>query len=164
MESTSISLIQSGIGRLLELFPDRDFNPAIVTEYNRRTAEEFERVRDFIIAHYHLAQRTEGDLWRHCRDTPPPDTLAAKLELFEARGEVALLENESFREDSWSAVLTGLGVWPKRVSPLVERQDLADMEAQAARLADLIGRAAGSLPDHRAYLDDRRMPSMEPAV
>ncbi|QQQ18814.1 tryptophan 7-halogenase [Brevundimonas vitis] len=164
LESTSINLIQTGIGRLLELFPDRDFDPALLTEYNRRTAQEFERVRDFIIAHYHLAGRSEGELWRHCRDNAPPDTLAAKLELFRARGEVSLLEDESFREDSWAAVLTGLGVWPRRVSPLVQRLDLDQVQAQAGRLADLIGRAAASLPDHAAYLDARRRSAMGAAA
>ncbi|WP_298160066.1 tryptophan halogenase family protein [Brevundimonas sp.] len=164
LESTSINLIQTGIGRLLELFPDRDFDPVLIAEYNRRTAQEFERIRDFIIAHYHLAGRTEGELWRHCRETPPPDTLAAKLDLFRARGEVALLEDESFREDSWAAVLTGLGVWPKRVSPLVERLELSRVEAQAGRLAELIGKAVASLPDHRDYLTARSAASMEPAA
>ena len=164
LESTSINLIQTGIGRLLELFPDRDFDPVVTAEYNRRTAQEFERVRDFIIAHYHLAGRTEGDLWHHCRETSPPDTLAAKLELFRSRGDVALMEDESFREDSWAAVLTGLGVWPRRVSPLVERLDLARVEAQAARMADLIGKAAASLPDHQTYLTKRRVAPMEPAA
>jgi tryptophan halogenase len=164
LESTSISLIQSGIGRLLEFFPDRDFDPAVTAEYNRRTAREFERVRDFIIAHYHLAARTDGDLWRHCRETAPPESLAAKLELFQACGEIALGEDESFREDSWAAVLTGLGVWPRRVSPLVDRLNLSRMEAQSGRLADLILRATMSLPDHQAYLDDRRIASMEPAA
>jgi len=164
LESTSINLIQTGIGRLLEMFPDRDFDPALITEYNRRTAQEFERVRDFIIAHYHLAGRGDGELWRHCRETAPPDTLAAKLDLFRARGEVSLLEDESFREDSWAAVLTGLGVWPRRVSPLVQRLDLDQVQAQAARLAELIGRAAASLPDHATYLDARRSSALGAAA
>ena len=162
LESTSINLIQTGIGRLLELFPDRDFDPALALEYNRRTTQEVERVRDFIIAHYHLAGRTEGALWQHCRETAPPDTLAARLDLFRARGEIALHEDESFREDSWAAVLTGLGVWPRRVSPLVDRLELSRVEAQARRLADLIERAATSLPDHRDYLTDRQMNAAEP--
>ena len=164
LESTSISLIQSGIGRLLDLFPDRDFDPALTTEYNRRTAQEFERVRDFIIAHYHLADRTDGDLWRHCRETAPPDSLAAKLELFRARGEISLLEDESFREDSWTAVLTGLGVWPRRVAPQVERLDLDAVEAQARRLSDLIARATASLPDHQAFLSARHIAPLDSAA
>ncbi|NBB51952.1 tryptophan halogenase [Rhizobium sp. CRIBSB] len=157
LESTSINLIQTGIGRLLEFFPDRDFDPLLIAEYNRRTAQEFERVRDFIIAHYHLAGRTEGDLWRHCRETAPPDTLAAKLDLFRSRGEVSLLEDESFREDSWAAVLTGLGLWPRRATPLVAALDIDQVETQAHRLAGLIARAAASLPGQDAFLADRRL-------
>ena len=161
LESTSINLIQTGIGRLLEYFPDRDFDPVLIAEYNRRTTQEFERIRDFIIAHYHLSGRSEGDLWRHCRETAPPDTLAAKLELFRSRGEVALLEDESFREDSWAAVLTGLGVWPRRATPLVAALDIDQVETQAHRLAELIARAAASLPNQDAFLADRRMPSQD---
>jgi len=153
LESTSINLIQTGIGRLLELFPDRDFDPALIAEYNRRTQQEFERLRDFIIAHYHLAGRQEGDLWRQCRETTPPDTLAAKLELFRARGEIPLLEDESFREDSWAAVLTGLGVWPQRASPLVQRLPIDQVESQARRLAKLIFDAAASLPSGQTHPD-----------
>ena len=151
LESTSISLIQTGIGRLLELFPDRGFDPALISEYNRRSAQEMERVRDFIVLHYHLATRTDGDLWRDCRETPPPDTLAHKIDLFRARGEVALLEDESFREDSWTAVFTGLGVWPHRASPLVSIDGLDDVERQATRFADLIRQAVASLPAHSEH-------------
>jgi tryptophan halogenase len=75
-----------------------------------------------------------------------------------------LLEDESFREDSWAAVLTGLGVWPRRISPQVERLELARVEAQAGRLSELIGKAAASLPDHQAYLNARRGAAMAPAA
>lgn len=151
LESTSINLIQNGIGRLLELFPDRDFDPALAREYNRRSAGELERIRDFIVLHYHLAQRTDGELWRHCRETPPPDSLQDKIELFRARGEIALLDDESFREDSWAAVFTGLGVWPRKATPLVGLDPLDTVERQASRFADLIRQAVSSLPAHTAH-------------
>jgi tryptophan halogenase len=156
LESTSINLIQTGIGRLLELFPDRDMSPALAREYNRRTAREMERVRDFIILHYHLAGRDDGELWRHCRATPPPDTLADKIELFRARGEISLLEDESFREDSWTAVFTGLGVWPQQAAPQVGREPLAAVEQQAGRFAELIRAAARTVPPHADFLSPRR--------
>ena len=150
LESTSINLIQTGIGRLLELFPDKTFDPALIREYNRRSAQEFERIRDFIVLHYHLARR-EGAMWDQCRSTPPPDTLAAKIDLFRARGEVGLLEDESFREDSWTAVFTGLGVWPRRATPLVEIEPLDAVERQARQFAQLIARAVAALPDHSIH-------------
>jgi tryptophan halogenase len=156
LESTSINLIQTGVGRLLELFPDRRMDPALAAEYNRRTAREMERVRDFIILHYHLAGRDDGELWRHCRATPPPDSLSDKIELFRARGEVALLEDESFREDSWTAVFTGLGVWPRSAAPRLEREPLEAVEQQARRFAALIRNAVAAVPPHANFLSPRR--------
>lgn len=154
LESTSINLIQTGIGRLLELFPDRDFAPALIADYNRRTAREYEAVRDFIIAHYHLAGRDEP-MWRACRETPPPDTLVEKLALFRACGEITLGEDESFRHDSWAAVLTGLGVWPTRANPLVDLPPLEELAAEAGRRRDLIARAADSVAPHADFLSGR---------
>lgn len=162
LESTSINLIQTGIGRLLELFPDRDFDPVLSAEYNRRTAQEWVGVRDFIIAHYHLAGRTEGELWRHCRETAPPDSLAERLELFRARGEIDVSSYDSFREASWTAVLTGLDVWPRKVSPQVAGLDLDQVAEQARRVSDLITRAAGSLPSGQEFLVSRQMKHIEP--
>jgi tryptophan halogenase len=152
LESTSINLIQTGIGRLLELFPDRDFDPVLIAEYNRRTELEWIGVRDFIIAHYHLAARTDGALWAHCRETPPPDSLAERLALFRARGEVDPTHYDSFREASWTSVLTGLEVWPRKVAPQVAALDLEAVERQAGNVSDLIARATASLPDRLEFL------------
>ncbi len=151
LESTSINMIQTGVGRLLDLFPDLDFDPVLTAEYNRQTADEIERVRDFIVLHYHLAGR-EGALWDYCRSMSLPDTLAYKIALFRARGEIALLEHESFREASWIAIFTGLGVWPERWSPLTDQVPPAVTLERMQRRADLIRQAAGSLPPHDRYL------------
>ncbi|WP_420470706.1 tryptophan halogenase family protein [Brevundimonas sp. FT23042] len=152
LESTSINLIQTGIGRLLELFPDRDFDPVLIAEYNRRTELEWIGVRDFIIAHYHLAARAEGALWAHCRETPPPDSLTERLSLFRARGEIDPTHHDSFREASWTSVLTGLDLWPQKVAPQVGGLDLEAVESQANRVSDLIARATATLPDRLEFL------------
>ncbi len=87
LESTSIYMVQSGLAKLIALFPRGDrANPMIVDQYNRMMATEWERVRDFIIAHYKVTERDDTPFWRHCRDMAIPDSLAERLELFAEEG------------------------------------------------------------------------------
>ena len=67
LESTGIHLIYRGIALLLSYFPDRHFRQADIDRFNRQTAFEFERVRDFLVVHYARTER-EGEFWQHCRN------------------------------------------------------------------------------------------------
>ena len=86
LESTSIHLIQSGIVKLLALFPDRRFDPVERDEYNRQMQDVYEDARDFIILHYKVTRRDDSDFWNHCRTMDVPDSLARKIELWRAKG------------------------------------------------------------------------------
>ena len=82
LESTSIHLIQLGIGKLSELFPGGGWDPLDADEFNRSMALEYERVRDFLILHYCATERSDSPFWDYCRTITIPDSLAGKLELF----------------------------------------------------------------------------------
>jgi len=145
-------MIQTGITRLLELFPDRDCSPLLVDEYNRRTRLEYERVRDFLVLHYHANERAEP-MWRDCAHMQVPDSLAWKMEHFRAYGRFVSEGPEVFAEPSWLAVYIGQGVLPRGHDPLADARDGAEVLQRLAAMRQLIAAAAGSLPSHRQFID-----------
>lgn len=134
LESTSISLIQSALAKLLSFFPNSSFNEADIAEVNRLHNTELEQIRDFLILHYKLSQRNDSDFWRYCRAMPIPDTLAHKIDVYKSRGHLVMYQQESFQEASWLAMYNGFNIKPARyderankVPPQVLLQKLEQM-------------------------------------
>lgn len=152
LESTSIHLIQTGITRLLALFPDREFSPLVRDEYNSITANEWERVRDFLILHYHLTRRTDSDLWKHCASYAVPDTVQHRIAHFRAFGRMVAYGYELFQNPSWLAVHIGQGNRPERWDPLVDQRTHVDAQARLASLRRVIGQAADAMPGHADFI------------
>ncbi|WP_254602773.1 tryptophan halogenase family protein [Sphingomonas bacterium] len=146
LESTSIHLIQSGIGKLLSLFPRDDADPLLAEQYNRVSAREIEEVRDFVILHYHLTRGRTEPLWRHCQAMPIPDTLRYKLDQFRRSGRIMLSPDELFRDASWFAVMTGQGVRAGDYNPLLDVMDEGANRAQLAGVRRAIADAAARIP------------------
>jgi tryptophan halogenase len=152
LESTSIYLIQAAITHLLELFPDRSFDPVDVAEYNRIMDLEFERVRDFIVLHYHATERDDTPLWDYVRTMSIPDSLAYKMELFRERGVVVNYQQGLFHEPSWLAVYLGQRILPRRYDPLIDLAPLEELRREAAATRSHIRQAADTLPTHAEFI------------
>ena len=152
LESTSIQLIMDGVGRLIENLPDRDFAPHLADEYNRRIAFQYESIRDFIVMHYKLTQRTDTEFWRHCAAMAIPDALQHQIELFRSSGRVAILDRDGFAEPSFISMLFGLGVTPAAWDPFIDRIDEQALRTHFARLRAAIAGTVAAMPDHADYI------------
>lgn len=153
LESTSIYLVQSAVARLLELFPDRTPDSAARDAYNRQTHAEVDRIRDFLILHYHATMREEP-FWRERREAPVPDELAEKLRQFAAGGRILRAGDELFTEPGWLQVMTGQGIVPTRWSPLAERLPEGELAAFLGDVSRSAVLQAADLPPHARFVAD----------
>jgi tryptophan 7-halogenase len=152
LEATGLHLVQTAITRLLTLFPVRQFSPVDIEEYNRLTAAEHERIRDFLILHFKATQRGDSAFWNHCRELAIPDTLRAKVDLFRCCGRMAMLDDEHFGEDSWLTLFVGQNLEPRDYDPLADVLDLQEARAALLRMRSLIQEGVDTLPTHANYL------------
>ncbi len=162
LESTSIHLIMTALTRLMQAFPFDGIRPAVVARYNDQSRAELERVRDFIILHYHLNARTEP-FWQRQREMGIPDTLAERIALFAESAQAYQGPDDLFRVASWLQVLTGQGLEPRSHHHLAR---LMPVEQLAKALSDLkanVDTAVAALPAHQAFLD-RYCPEATPAA
>ena len=152
LESTSIHLVQSGIAKLMALFPDRRFDPVERNEYNRQMKDVFEDVRDFIILHYKATRRDDSEFWNYCRTMDVPDSLAAKLELWRSKGRLFREGRELFSTPSWVAVLLGQGIVPDEHEPAADAMDAATLSDVLDRMRLSYRDMAERMPTHAEFI------------
>lgn len=153
LESTSIHMIQAGISKLLSLFPRRGFSPVLAERYNAQSKFDVERIRDFLILHYHATERDDTPFWNQCRTMAVPRTLQDNIDLFADSGRFYRNAEEMFAEVSWVQVMLGQGIVPRSYHPMVDQVPDED----AYRFIDSVGRTIAdcveAMPSHQAFID-----------
>jgi 2-polyprenyl-6-methoxyphenol hydroxylase-like FAD-dependent oxidoreductase len=123
LEATALHLVQTSV----EIFIDQyQFSQATALQqqhYNQQISERFERVRDYIVAHYKLNSRDDTDYWRANRaNSQLSDSLLQILDCWYRRHD---LDQEIKRQQlcshfgtsSWHCLLSGYGVYPALIAP-----------------------------------------------
>lgn len=152
LESTSIHLVMTAITRLLQMFPQKEISQSVVNEFNRQSLAEIERIRDFIILHYKVTERSDSAFWRHCRDMEIPEELAHRIRLFKETGKSYQVEGELFRLDSWTQVMLGQGLYPEQYHPIVDSMKTNDLNNFLRGLHDQVSRLVDKLPRHDDFV------------
>ncbi len=152
LESTSIHLIARGMEFFLRYFPDRDCDPALLREYNRRMTADYEEVRDFIVLHYSATSREDTPFWRWCKNIVLPDSLRERIELFRAHGSLREGVDELFRNTSWQSVFEGMGIRPGKHSPRVDNLDPEHIRISLQQAKQAIHGMVKTLPTHDEFL------------
>ena len=152
LESTSLHLIQYGILRLIALLPDTAMSPLLAREYNAQTAQEYERIRDFLILHYKASERDDSELWRYCAAMSIPDSLQYKIDHFRSHGMLVSDERELFANPSWIAVYLGQGIVPGRAPALAQMRSQVPVADRLASIRSAMDEAVAAMPSHADFI------------
>lgn len=153
LESTSIYLIQVAIMKLIELFPRKVGFENLREEFNQQMGLEYERIRDFLILHYHATRRNDSDFWNYMRTLNAPDSLKLRIAAFQETGYVDHYEQGLFLVPSWIAVYIGQGIIPSNYSPEVDKKNNAQITQMMLQLEATIKSAAEALSTHQHSLE-----------
>jgi tryptophan halogenase len=153
LESTSIYLIQSGIARLIQMLPDRNMSPSLQDRYNTEAAFEMERIRDFLILHYHATERRDSELWSYCGTMPIPDSLERVIELFRDSGRFYRNADEMFALTSWVQVLIGQRIVPGAWHPLVDAVPDDELAGLGSSVRNVIAGCVAAMPTHEQFIE-----------
>ncbi|MBA4045998.1 MAG: tryptophan halogenase, partial [Erythrobacter sp.] len=152
LESTSIHLINTGIDKLVSLLSLDGVTQAQEDAFNRLTAREYARIRDFLILHYNATSRDDSEFWNYVRTMAVPDTLIEKVEIFKANGQIFREEDELFTETSWAAVMMGQGISMVGHNPMADALDPAKTAEEVNEMEKSIRFLVQAMPGHGDYL------------
>ncbi|MBB4660294.1 tryptophan halogenase family protein [Parvularcula dongshanensis] len=152
LESTSIHLIQIAIGKLMEVFPRYTEEEDLAAQFNTAMTFHFTTIRDFLIAHYHQGERDDSPFWSYVRQYDVPDTLRARLDRFDRRGEVLTDDKEFFKDDDWFFILSGQGRLPGNIHPVAESLSDEELRFRLMRIRAGVKQRVDGLPTHDDFL------------
>ena len=169
LESTGIYFIYAALYQLVKHFPDKGFDPAVITAFNDEIAYMYDDCRDFIQAHYFTAARQDTPFWRaNKHDLTQSDSIRNKVALYKAGLTVAApltdvaeyygnfeTEFRNFWTNSnYYCILSGMGWMPDQPSARIRHRPDSQRKAEQifADLQHHTRELASSLPSCHEYL------------
>ncbi len=154
LEATALLLVQVTVELFMQHFENGEYADREADTFNRKIDERFERVRDYVVAHYKLNTRDDTDYWRANRDNMVlSDSLRHLLDTWyrcrDLSEEIARQKLEShFGTLSWHCLLAGYGAFP----PLAQKQPGRGDHYKEKNVAAFLAGCALNFDAHRANL------------
>lgn len=152
LESTSIYMVQSSLDIFIQHFPRRAGDGPLADQVNRQLRIRQEKLRDFLILHYHANQRIGDAFWDECRHMDIPASLSERIACFRDTGRINQDELDFFRTNSWLAMFAGFEINSHYYHPAVDEFDETMLEEELGRIARSIQQAVSGLPSHNEFI------------
>ena len=152
IESTSIHLIQRNLIRMMQMFPADGICQSDIDEYNTQVQSEINHIRDFIILHYKVTNRSDTPYWAAAQNMTVPASLQHRIDLFRETGRVFRTEGELFAESSWLQVMLGQGMMPEQHHQTADLMGDAELSKFLNSIRNGIEQTVRQMPSHQAYV------------
>jgi tryptophan halogenase len=146
LNSTQLHVAQGCISHLVTLFPATAEQMPEATAYNETIRAFASNIADFTQAHYSLNRRFDEPFWDRARDATMTPTLRSKIDLFSARGAVALRDNETFTDQSWTFLFLGGGLDAEGYDPRIDLVPNELLMQKVQQRVQLVAELAQSMP------------------
>ena len=153
LEATALHLVQTSVEIFMDEYAKGNFTAQQRDDYNNTIAERFERVRDYIVAHYKLNTRNDSDYWEDNRNNNHlSEPLLQLLDVWFRKGDLSQEINRQklashFGTTSWHCLLAGYGTFP----PLSSNQPGTGCQFAERQLASFFsGCILNFMPHHQA--------------
>jgi tryptophan 6-halogenase len=158
LEATALHIVQATVEGFIAHYEtgDRD-------NFNKKIAARYEGIRDYIVCHYRVNQRTDTQYWR---DNATNQNLSDTLKIMMTswfRGEdlgatIAELDiGKYYSSLSWHCLLAGYGTFPNDVQITPPSDDITPVDME--QIDDFLGRCALNYSDHKALLAAMNCPT-----
>ncbi|UZJ44703.1 tryptophan 7-halogenase [Marinimicrobium sp. C6131] len=152
LESTSLYLVQYSLLVLFNNFPSDVRNDYLSRKVNDQVYRQVYNMRDFLVAHYCNNDRNGEPFWDYCRKNRLPESLLSRIEEFREGGSIDVGKDDFFKENSWVAILTGMGVVPEYFHPKLSFLGGEAVRAELRSMKEAIDEIVPKLPTHNEFL------------
>jgi len=140
---------------ILRVFKDLGVTPPVqadIDEFNSHAHVEFDRIRDFLILHYHATERSDTPFWDYVRNMDIPESLQRRMDLFRSNARIFREGNEMFAEPSWLQVMHGQRMQAEGYHPLVDLYTEEKVAEYIGNIRGVIGNCVAKMPTHDEFI------------
>lgn len=128
LEATALHIVIATALEFASAWEDGGFTPVHRDRFNRQAADRYDGIRDYIVGHFKLNQRSDTAYWReNAANDALSDRLKGMITAWFTQGDLAEANRQAYgaryySAASWHCLLAGYGTFP----PLARMRPLPD--------------------------------------
>ncbi|MBH5322007.1 tryptophan halogenase family protein [Aurantiacibacter sediminis] len=153
LEATALHIVIATALEFAEAYEVGGFTAQHRNTFNANIGKRYDAIRDYIVGHYRLNQRSDTQYWReNAANQNLSDGLKAMLTAWFTHGDIAAANRENYpvqaySSASWHCLFAGYGAFPPiaKMQPLPPQVQAADVE----QVGQMLGACAANFREIR---------------